>query len=164
MEADWKKKMSLIQTRCLSWKSWKTHLITVRIRCINLEQQLLFTVSLPTGEAEEGCTKLLPLNPLSEDLAAIVGNVGAVSLGKLFVLVGIMLSQQMLPNLDEGCWLSWSLSLWPVDFSMTSLFWLSKFATLPLSCWNKQKEKRLKPVSRAVYPEVWVGLVGAGKC
>ena len=62
MEADWKKKMSLIQTRCFILKSWNTHRTMVEIFWNILEQQ-----PNDPGPGVAAGTNVLPDNPLSDD-------------------------------------------------------------------------------------------------
>ena len=91
MEADWKKKMNLIQTKCRIRKSLKTHLSTVTNFCTHLVQQLLGStdsVSDPTSEA----ILRLPLSGSSL--------LSFEALGGSLLPLAIMLSQQMLPNLE----------------------------------------------------------------
>jgi hypothetical protein len=88
-------------------KSWKTQRTTDDVLLTILEQH---PEDPGSGEAPAGWTTLMPDNPVSVDLARL-GELPAVLAGSAWLeleLAGIMLSQQMLPNREDGCWLSWT--------------------------------------------------------
>ena len=87
--------MNLIQTKCRIRKSLKTHLSTVTNFCTHLVQQLLGS----TDSAELASEPEAILRPLSGSSLLSLEALGSLLLPD--PLLAIMLSQQMLPNLDE---------------------------------------------------------------
>ena len=117
MEADWNKKMNLIHTRCLNWKSSNTHLTTDTSFCTPRTKQLFGSVSLPggggpwgggtklSGESMDNFFFFLGLSPPGGGSGGVAEFISATAPSICSSCdEDIMLSQQTLPKPEADCW------------------------------------------------------------
>ena len=133
MEADWKKKMNLIQTKCRIRKSLKTHLSTVTSFCSHLVQQLLGSCDSLEEALEAAVEAIL-------EAFSAAWWLGLLSLGRGSLPLAIMLSQQMLPNLELSSKLDCCFSLrFFILFSSTLVVVASKFLPACFPWWTRRR-------------------------